>query len=146
MTTSDLVKAYFSATTAAVGLALGLNRIIPHLPALKPAYKSLLSKFIPFVAVAGAGTVNVFLGAKSCPKAFTSIDQAKTRVKMRRTLARARKPLVVPYPRSRFREYSPTHLRSSCLPSRTLFSSNAFRRHSATDDGGHGADMLSIWV
>jgi len=53
--------AYLSATTTSVGLAVGLNKLVPRLKSLSPAAKTLAGRFVPFVAVASAGCVNVGL-------------------------------------------------------------------------------------
>ncbi|CAG8458701.1 9942_t:CDS:2, partial [Ambispora gerdemannii] len=53
--------AYTSAVTTSCGLAVGLTQLVPRLRFLKPAARSLLSRLVPFVAVASAGTVNVYL-------------------------------------------------------------------------------------
>ncbi|CAH7689740.1 Tricarboxylate/iron carrier [Phakopsora pachyrhizi] len=63
MTESEILKAYLSATITSVGLAVGLNRY--GLPILRGRFGNRmgnsLGRFIPFVAVASAGCVNVGL-------------------------------------------------------------------------------------
>jgi hypothetical protein len=54
-------QAYVGATTTSVGLAVGLNSIVPRLKRLSPSAKGLLGRFVPFVAVASAGVINVSL-------------------------------------------------------------------------------------
>ncbi|KAA1065750.1 hypothetical protein PGT21_009165 [Puccinia graminis f. sp. tritici] len=62
MSTSEVAKAYMSATVTSVGLAVGLNRLVPRL-AKRVGHDTglLLARFVPFVAVASAGCVNVGL-------------------------------------------------------------------------------------
>ena len=60
-TRADRFTAYASATTTSVGLAVGLNQLVPRLRSITPATRSLLTKFVPFVAVASAGFVNIAL-------------------------------------------------------------------------------------
>ncbi|KAI3641591.1 hypothetical protein MIR68_000379 [Amoeboaphelidium protococcarum] len=52
MTTNETLVAYLSAVFASVTVAVGLNRVVRS---------PLLSRFVPFVAVASAGALNVFL-------------------------------------------------------------------------------------
>lgn len=61
MSPHEIGIAYASATSTSVGLAVGLNSIVPRLRSLSPSAKGLLSRFVPFVAVASAGCVNVGL-------------------------------------------------------------------------------------
>ncbi|KAG0150294.1 hypothetical protein CROQUDRAFT_652473 [Cronartium quercuum f. sp. fusiforme G11] len=56
LSTRELVTAYVAATATSVGLAVGLSRL-----AKKAAAGSMLGRFVPFVAVASAGCVNVSL-------------------------------------------------------------------------------------
>ncbi|CAG8469648.1 13249_t:CDS:2, partial [Ambispora leptoticha] len=53
--------AYVSAVTTSCGLAVGLTQLVPRLRFVKPATRNLLSRLVPFAAVASAGTVNVYL-------------------------------------------------------------------------------------
>lgn len=61
MSPQEIGMAYASATTTSVGLAVGLNSVVPRLKSLSPNARSLLGRFVPFVAVASAGCVNVGL-------------------------------------------------------------------------------------
>lgn len=49
------------AVSASCGVALGLNAIVPRLKSVSPGTRLILSRLIPFAAVASAGVVNVFL-------------------------------------------------------------------------------------
>ncbi|KAF4580918.1 mitochondrial cation transporter [Ophiocordyceps camponoti-floridani] len=60
MTTAVLAKSYLVAVTASCSVALGLNRLVPRLP-LKPPTRALLSRLVPFAAVASAGALNAYL-------------------------------------------------------------------------------------
>ncbi|KAG9293058.1 hypothetical protein G9A89_016420 [Geosiphon pyriformis] len=57
----ETAVAYASAVTISCGLAVGLTQAVPRLRSLRPATRQLLARFVPFVAVASAGTVNVYL-------------------------------------------------------------------------------------
>lgn len=52
ISTGMLMKAYFSATGAALTVALGLNTVVKNLP-------PLVGRFVPFAAVAAANCVNI---------------------------------------------------------------------------------------
>lgn len=56
LSTGELATAYVAATVTSVGLAVGLGRLAKNLAA-----GSMLGRFVPFVAVASAGCVNVGL-------------------------------------------------------------------------------------
>lgn len=60
LTTADLAKSYTAAVTASCSIALGLNAIVPRLK-VAPNTKNILSRLVPFAAVASAGALNVFL-------------------------------------------------------------------------------------
>nr|CAG8494826.1 5815_t:CDS:10 [Entrophospora candida] len=53
--------AYTSAVTTSCVLAVGLTQAVPRMRFLKPSVRGLLSRLVPFFAVASAGTVNVYL-------------------------------------------------------------------------------------
>jgi len=59
--TSDLVKNYFAAVSASCTVALGLNALVPRLKSLSPNSRTILTRLVPFAAVASAGALNVFL-------------------------------------------------------------------------------------
>ncbi|KAF3929589.1 Sideroflexin-5 [Dactylella cylindrospora] len=61
LSTSDLLTSFSMAVTASCGVALGLNSIVPRLKRVSPGTRLILSRLIPFAAVASAGVVNVFL-------------------------------------------------------------------------------------
>ena len=61
LSTSQLVQNYFAAVTASCTVALGLNAIVPRLKRVSPTTKTILGRLVPFVAVAAAGVLNVFL-------------------------------------------------------------------------------------
>lgn len=42
-------------------MALGLNALVPRLKKVSPATKTILTRLVPFAAVASAGALNVFL-------------------------------------------------------------------------------------
>ncbi|KAH6897159.1 Tricarboxylate/iron carrier [Thelonectria olida] len=60
MTTASMVKSYFSAVGASVSVALGLNAIVPRLN-VAPGTRAILSRLIPFAAVASASGLNTYL-------------------------------------------------------------------------------------
>ena len=51
MSNQEVAGAYVAATATSVGLAVGLNRAVPHLP-IKAATRALVGRFVPFLAVA----------------------------------------------------------------------------------------------
>lgn len=55
------MKNYLVAVTASCSVALGLNAIVPRLKSLSPSTRTVLSRLVPFAAVASAGALNVFL-------------------------------------------------------------------------------------
>ena len=61
LSTSTLVKSYFLAVSASCSVALGLNAIVPRLKGISPGAKTILTRLVPFAAVASAGALNVFL-------------------------------------------------------------------------------------
>jgi sideroflexin-5 len=61
ITTSDLIKNYLAAVSASCTVALGLNALVPRLKSLSPNARTILTRLVPFAAVASAGALNVFL-------------------------------------------------------------------------------------
>ena len=61
ISTSTMVQSYFLAVGASCGVALGLNSLVPRLKGLSPGSRVLLTRLVPFAAVASAGALNVFL-------------------------------------------------------------------------------------
>ncbi|KAL9026791.1 MAG: hypothetical protein Q9196_004602 [Gyalolechia fulgens] len=61
LSTTTLVQSYFLAVSASCSVALGLNAVVPRLQRLSPGAKTILTRLIPFAAVASAGALNVFL-------------------------------------------------------------------------------------
>ena len=61
LSTGSLVQSYFLAVSASCSVALGLNAIVPRLRRLSPASRTILTRLVPFAAVASAGALNVFL-------------------------------------------------------------------------------------
>lgn len=61
MSTSTLVQSYFLAVGASCGVAVGLNSLVPRLKRLSPGARTILTRLVPFAAVASAGALNVFL-------------------------------------------------------------------------------------
>ncbi|TQS36770.1 hypothetical protein Golomagni_02770 [Golovinomyces magnicellulatus] len=57
----ETAQSYFLAVGASCSVALGLNSLVPRLKKLSPATKTVLTRLVPFVAVASAGALNVFL-------------------------------------------------------------------------------------
>jgi len=56
-----MVKSYFLAVSASCSVALGLNAVVPRLKRLSPNTRTVLTRLVPFAAVASAGALNVFL-------------------------------------------------------------------------------------
>ncbi|KAL8805954.1 MAG: hypothetical protein Q9182_001611 [Xanthomendoza sp. 2 TL-2023] len=61
LSTKTLITSYFLAVSASCSVALGLNSLVPRLKRLSPGTKTVLSRLVPFAAVASAGALNVFL-------------------------------------------------------------------------------------
>lgn len=61
LSTSTMVKSYFLAVGASCSVAVGLNSLVPRLKRLSPGTRTVLSRLVPFAAVASAGALNVFL-------------------------------------------------------------------------------------
>ncbi|KAI4144581.1 MAG: hypothetical protein L6R39_004117 [Caloplaca ligustica] len=61
LSTSAMVRSYFLAVSASCSVALGLNALVPRLRRFSPATKTVLTRLVPFAAVASAGALNVFL-------------------------------------------------------------------------------------
>ncbi|RFU30999.1 hypothetical protein B7463_g5325, partial [Scytalidium lignicola] len=61
LSTSKIAQSYFLAVGASCSVALGLNALVPRLKRVTPATKLILSRLVPFAAVASAGALNVFL-------------------------------------------------------------------------------------
>ena len=61
LSVSKITQSYFLAVGASCSVALGLNALVPRLKKVTPATKIILSRLVPFAAVASAGALNVFL-------------------------------------------------------------------------------------
>lgn len=61
LSTSTLLQSYLLAVSASCSVALGLNALVPRLKRLSPTTKTLLTRLVPFAAVASAGALNIFL-------------------------------------------------------------------------------------
>ena len=61
LSTSTLVQSYFLAVSASCSVALGLNSLVPRLKRISPGTRTILTRLVPFAAVASAGALNVFL-------------------------------------------------------------------------------------
>ncbi|KAH8794025.1 sideroflexin-5 [Hyaloscypha finlandica] len=61
LSVSKITQSYFLAVGASCSVALGLNALVPRLKRVAPATKIILSRLVPFAAVASAGALNVFL-------------------------------------------------------------------------------------
>ncbi|MCJ1475469.1 hypothetical protein MMC13_004132 [Lambiella insularis] len=58
---STLLQSYLLAVSASCSVALGLNALVPRLKNISPGTKTVLTRLVPFAAVASAGALNVFL-------------------------------------------------------------------------------------
>jgi hypothetical protein len=58
---SKIAQSYFLAVTASCSVAVGLNSLVPRLKSLSPSTRLILTRLVPFAAVASAGALNVFL-------------------------------------------------------------------------------------
>lgn len=61
LSTSQMTKSYLLAVSASCSVALGLNALVPRLKRLSPTTRTILTRLVPFAAVASAGVLNVFL-------------------------------------------------------------------------------------
>ncbi|KZF23966.1 mitochondrial cation transporter [Xylona heveae TC161] len=61
LSASAMAKSYFLAVSASCSVALGLNAVVPRLKRVSPGTRTILSRLVPFAAVATAGALNVFL-------------------------------------------------------------------------------------
>lgn len=61
LSVSKITQSYFLAVGASCSVALGLNALVPRLKRVSPATKTVLTRLVPFAAVASAGALNVFL-------------------------------------------------------------------------------------
>jgi sideroflexin-5 len=61
LTTQQLVQSYLLAVSASCSVALGLNAVVPRLKRISPTSRLILTRLVPFAAVASAGALNVFL-------------------------------------------------------------------------------------
>ncbi|KAL9019776.1 MAG: hypothetical protein Q9185_002920 [Variospora sp. 1 TL-2023] len=61
LSTSTLFQSYFLAVSASCSVALGLNSLVPRVKRLSPTTRTILTRLVPFAAVASAGALNVFL-------------------------------------------------------------------------------------
>jgi len=60
LSTQQVALSYLLAVSASCGVAIGANRIVPRMP-LGAGAKETLGRLVPFLAVATAGLLNVFL-------------------------------------------------------------------------------------
>lgn len=61
LSTRKIVESYLLAVSASCSVALGLNALVPRLKRVSPGAKIILTRLVPFAAVASAGALNVFL-------------------------------------------------------------------------------------
>ncbi|KAL9100949.1 MAG: hypothetical protein Q9163_003734 [Psora crenata] len=61
ISTSTMIKSYLLAVSASCSVALGLNALVPRMKTLSPSTKTIMTRLVPFAAVASAGALNVFL-------------------------------------------------------------------------------------
>ncbi|XP_060072870.1 sideroflexin-5-like [Ylistrum balloti] len=59
--TSKFMAGYIGAVSSAVSIAVGLNQLIKKADKFSPSTKTLISRFVPFPAVAAANVCNVLL-------------------------------------------------------------------------------------
>lgn len=59
MAMSEVGTAYVAATSAAVGISIGLTQLIPRLKGVAPGTRAILTRLVPFAAVGSASVVNV---------------------------------------------------------------------------------------
>ncbi|MCO5603533.1 hypothetical protein L7F22_057684 [Adiantum nelumboides] len=59
MDMKEVGQAYGAATASAVGIAVGLTRLVPRMTMLSVGARGVLSRLVPFFSVASAGCVNV---------------------------------------------------------------------------------------
>lgn len=59
MDMKEVGVAYTAATVSAVGIAVGLTRLVPRLTMVSVGARTILARFVPFASVASAGCVNV---------------------------------------------------------------------------------------
>ena len=61
LSTGQIAKSYLMAVSASCSVALGLNALVPRLRGISPNSRLVLSRLVPFAAVASASALNVFL-------------------------------------------------------------------------------------
>ncbi|KAL9129300.1 MAG: hypothetical protein Q9217_002210 [Psora testacea] len=61
LSTSTVAKSYLLAVSASCSVALGLNALVPRMKRLSPGARTIMTRLVPFAAVASAGALNVFL-------------------------------------------------------------------------------------
>ncbi|KAI8924186.1 Tricarboxylate/iron carrier [Entophlyctis helioformis] len=61
MSVNETAGAYAAAVASSCTIAVGLNQWLVRTKGLRPSIQSLLSRAVPFAAVASAGTLNVYL-------------------------------------------------------------------------------------
>lgn len=86
LSTSMIVKSYLLAVSASCTVALGLNALVPRMKRLSPTTKTMLTRLVPFAAVASAGALNVFLmrgeEMRKGIEVFPQIDQSSSKEKL----------------------------------------------------------------
>lgn len=61
LSTRKIVESYLLAVSASCSVAIGLNALVPRLKRVSPSTKLILTRLVPFAAVASAGVLNIFL-------------------------------------------------------------------------------------
>lgn len=61
LSTAVYLRSYLIAVSASCSVVLGLNALVPRLKMVSPATRTVLTRLVPFAAVASAGALNVFL-------------------------------------------------------------------------------------
>ncbi|KAH6636063.1 Tricarboxylate/iron carrier [Chaetomium tenue] len=78
---SKIAQSYFLAVTASCSVAVGLNSLVPRLKRLSPSTRLILTRLVPFAAVASAGALNVFLMRGEEMRTGIDVFPAKTKTK-----------------------------------------------------------------
>ena len=61
LSTGTIIQSYLLAVGASCTVAVGLNSLIPRMKGLSPGARLVMTRLVPFAAVASAGILNVFL-------------------------------------------------------------------------------------
>ena len=61
LSTGTMLQSYLLAVGASCSVAVGLNSVIPRIRRLSPGTRTILTRLVPFAAVASANIFNIFL-------------------------------------------------------------------------------------